>query len=196
MSLYPLETPVPPADLIALSPGYRVPPDLATVPTPLGIRGLRPWGPQHQIECSKQCCRLRDVKRVTASCCNDVMIPYKRSRPDRDAVLWLFGFFGYRLPIEPSAVFVQPCALQEPFRRLSLFPCKNKKSLTKQHQYNTRNKDQINIPKHSSLSYHKSFLTSCIRDFATLPSSVLSTQGYHSFAHKCKNLLLTNVKQQ
>ena len=24
--------PVPPADLIALSPGYRVPPDLATVP--------------------------------------------------------------------------------------------------------------------------------------------------------------------
>ena len=73
---------------------------------------------------------------------------------------------------------------------------KNKKSLTKQHQYNTRNKDQLNIPKHSSLSYHKSFLTSCIRDFATLPSSVLSTQGYHSFAHKCKNLLLTNVKQQ
>ena len=25
-------SPVPPADLIALSPGYRVPPDLATVP--------------------------------------------------------------------------------------------------------------------------------------------------------------------
>ena len=32
MSRYVLETPVPPADLIALSPGYRVPPDLATVP--------------------------------------------------------------------------------------------------------------------------------------------------------------------
>ena len=29
---YALEFPVPPADLIALSPGYRVPPDLATVP--------------------------------------------------------------------------------------------------------------------------------------------------------------------
>ena len=27
-----LESPVPPADLIALSPGYRVPPDLATIP--------------------------------------------------------------------------------------------------------------------------------------------------------------------
>ena len=32
MSRYALESPVPPADLIALSPGYRVPPDFATVP--------------------------------------------------------------------------------------------------------------------------------------------------------------------
>ena len=32
MSRYALESPVPPADLIALSPGYRVPQDLATVP--------------------------------------------------------------------------------------------------------------------------------------------------------------------
>ena len=32
MSWYALESPVPLADLIALSPGYRVPPDLATVP--------------------------------------------------------------------------------------------------------------------------------------------------------------------
>ena len=31
MSRYALEFPVPPADLIALSPGYRVPPDLATI---------------------------------------------------------------------------------------------------------------------------------------------------------------------
>ena len=32
MSRYALEFPVPPADLIAPSLGYRVPPDLATVP--------------------------------------------------------------------------------------------------------------------------------------------------------------------
>ena len=32
VSRYALESPVPPADLAALSPGYRVPPDLATVP--------------------------------------------------------------------------------------------------------------------------------------------------------------------
>ena len=35
MSRYALESPVPPADLIALSPGYRVPLDLATPPMPL-----------------------------------------------------------------------------------------------------------------------------------------------------------------
>ena len=32
MSRYALESPVPLADLIALSPGYRVLPDLATIP--------------------------------------------------------------------------------------------------------------------------------------------------------------------
>ena len=32
MSRYALESPVPPADLIAPSPGNRVPPDLATIP--------------------------------------------------------------------------------------------------------------------------------------------------------------------
>ena len=49
-------------------------------PTSLGIRGLCPQRPQCRIECLKRCCRLRDVKRVTASCCNDVMISYKSSR--------------------------------------------------------------------------------------------------------------------
>ena len=32
MLRYVLESPIPPADLIALSPGYRVPLDLATIP--------------------------------------------------------------------------------------------------------------------------------------------------------------------
>ena len=39
MSWYALESPVPPADLIVLSPGYRVLPDLATIPyVPLHTR--------------------------------------------------------------------------------------------------------------------------------------------------------------
>ena len=32
VSWYALESPVPPADLVALSPGYQVLPDLATIP--------------------------------------------------------------------------------------------------------------------------------------------------------------------
>ena len=66
-------------------------------PAGLGNRPLRPWAyavlrswrPQRWIECSKRHCRLRDVKRITASCRNDVMIPYKRSCPVGNAVLWL-----------------------------------------------------------------------------------------------------------
>ena len=45
MSRYALESPVPPADLIALSPGYRVPPDLATIPyAPLAYAVCAPGG--------------------------------------------------------------------------------------------------------------------------------------------------------
>ena len=72
-----------------LSPGYKVPPDLATVPLPFSMRGLRLQCPQRRFECSKWHCRHRDVKCIIFSCRNDVMNPYKRSRPDRDAFLWL-----------------------------------------------------------------------------------------------------------
>ena len=89
-------------------------------PTSLGIRGLRSRRPQRQMECLKRRCRLRDVKHVTASCRNDVMISYKSSRPVGNTRT--FQLFIGRLPTILSAVFVQPCALPEPFRRLSLFP--------------------------------------------------------------------------
>ena len=53
MSRCVLEPPMLPADLFVPSPGYEVPPDLATVPRPLvytfcGLRCL-----QHQFECSE-----------------------------------------------------------------------------------------------------------------------------------------------
>ena len=45
MSRYALEFPVPPADLVALSPGYRVPLDLATIPyAPLAYAVCTPGG--------------------------------------------------------------------------------------------------------------------------------------------------------
>ena len=84
-----LEPPVLPADLFVLSPGYKVLPDLATVSPPFSMCSLRSQCPQHQFECPKWRCRHRDVKRIIFSYRNDIMNPYKRSRPDRDAVLWL-----------------------------------------------------------------------------------------------------------
>ena len=56
---------------------------------PFGIRGLRSQRPQRWIKCSERRCPLRDVKRVTTSCCNDVMISYKRLRLVGNAVLSL-----------------------------------------------------------------------------------------------------------
>ena len=94
VSWYALEFPVPPADLIALSPGYRVPPDLATVPYVPRYSGLCSRRPQRRIECSKRRCRLRDVKCVVASCRNDVMISYKSSHPVGNRTTFQL-FIGY-----------------------------------------------------------------------------------------------------
>ena len=66
---------------------------------------------------------------------------------------------------------------------------KNKKSLIKSHRYNTRNKKQLNIPKHESSSYHNSFLCASIRDFSTLPNSIVSCTSIQAFVTKCKQHL-------
>ena len=48
-----LEPPVLPADLFVLSPGYKVLPDLATMPLPSSMRGLHSQCPQRRFECLK-----------------------------------------------------------------------------------------------------------------------------------------------
>ena len=88
MSMCVLEPPVLPADLFVPSPGYEVPPDLATVPRPLVYTFCGSRCPKRRFKCSEWRCRYCDVKHVI-SCRSDVMNPYKRSRPDRNAVLWL-----------------------------------------------------------------------------------------------------------
>ena len=111
--------PVLPADLIALSPGYRSPAGLGNCPLrPLAYAVRAPGARNIGSNVQKWCYQHRDVKRVITSRRTDVMSPYKKSHPVRNAVL-----LGYRLPIELSAGFVQPCAIPEPFRRLSLFSC-------------------------------------------------------------------------
>ena len=53
VSQYALESPVPLADLIALSPGYRIPPDLATVP----------YAPSAYAVCAPGGCNVRSNVR-------------------------------------------------------------------------------------------------------------------------------------
>ena len=66
---------------------------------------------------------------------------------------------------------------------------KNNKPLNKKHEYNTRNKKQLNIPKHETSSYHNSFLCASIRDFSTLPHSIASCTSIHTFVVQCKQHL-------
>ena len=66
---------------------------------------------------------------------------------------------------------------------------KNNNPLTKKHSYNTRNKKQLNIPKHASSSYHNSFLCASIRVFSTLPHSIVTCTSIQSFLTKCKQHL-------
>ena len=63
---------------------------------------------------------------------------------------------------------------------------KNNNPLRKQHKYDTRNKNQLNIPKHDSSSYHNSFLCASIRDYSTLPHSITSCASLHTFMVHCK----------
>ena len=66
---------------------------------------------------------------------------------------------------------------------------KNNKPLNKKHGYNTRNKKQLNIPKHETSSFHNSFLCASIRDFSTLPHSIASCTSIHTFVAQCKQHL-------
>ena len=66
---------------------------------------------------------------------------------------------------------------------------KNNKSLNKQHKYDTRNKKQLNIPKHDSSSYHNSFLCAGIRDYSTLPYSITSCTSLYTFMVRCRRFL-------
>ena len=66
---------------------------------------------------------------------------------------------------------------------------KNNKPLNKKHGYNTRNKKQLNIPKHETSSYHNSFLCTSIREFSTLPHSIASCTSNHMFVAQCKQYL-------
>ena len=68
---------------------------------------------------------------------------------------------------------------------------KNNKSLRKLHNYQTRTKKLLNIPRHNTDTYHKSFLISVTRDYSTLPHQLVNITSFQTFVNHCKKHLLS-----
>ena len=64
---------------------------------------------------------------------------------------------------------------------------KNNMNLTKQPNYNTRNKN--NLPLSNKCEYNKSFLIKGISSLARLPPTIRE-KGFKCFVNRCKHLLL------
>ena len=80
-----------------------------------------------------------------------------------------------------------------PAKIVEMISCdKDRKLLRKSHNYQTRTKKVLNIPRHNTGTYHKSFLISVIRDYSTLPERITSVNSYHTFVNLCKKLLLSS----
>ena len=66
---------------------------------------------------------------------------------------------------------------------------KNNISLRKSHKYQTRTKKLLNIPRHNTGTYHKSFLISVMRDYSTLPYQIVNINSFQTFVNHCKKHL-------
>ena len=81
-----------------------------------------------------------------------------------------------------------------PIKLTNMISCdKNNKPLRKSHTYQTREKKFLNIPRHNTDAYHKSFLISITRDYSSLPHHIVKTPSFHSFVNHCKKYLLSTT---
>ena len=64
------------------------------------------------------------------------------------------------------------------------------KSLEKRHNYNTRNKNKLNLPKINNKLYRDSFLYQSNKEFLLLPKIITSKPSYHPFTKTVKLALL------
>ena len=64
-------------------------------------------------------------------------------------------------------------------------------SLTKTHSYNTRNKNNLNLPMSSRKTYYNSFLVQSLKKFSTLPMEIRDCSNIEQFTHKVKKSYLT-----
>ena len=65
------------------------------------------------------------------------------------------------------------------------------KPLSKNHNYNTRYKKDLNIPQAKYKSYHTSYLCKALSDYTQIPVSIKNTNTIGSFVRQLKKYLLT-----
>ena len=68
----------------------------------------------------------------------------------------------------------------------------NMQSITKTHQYSTRNKHIPNLPHVVANKYRTSFLYRAIKEYSDLKPSVQNCKSLISFSHSCKKTFLSN----
>ena len=61
------------------------------------------------------------------------------------------------------------------------------KTLEKKHNYNTRNKKELNLPMTDNSKYHNSFLVQAIKCYSALPQTLKDCTTYGTFVNKLKN---------
>ena len=61
------------------------------------------------------------------------------------------------------------------------------KTLTKEHNYNTRNKKELNLPMTENSKYHSSFLFQAIKHYSKLPHALKGCTTYGTFVRKLKD---------
>ena len=59
-------------------------------------------------------------------------------------------------------------------------------SLKKKHKYDTRNKNELNLPKVVNNKYHKSFLFQGIKHYSVLPQNIKVCTAHGTFITKLK----------
>ena len=61
------------------------------------------------------------------------------------------------------------------------------KTLMKEHNYNTRNKKELNLPMTENSKYHSSFLFQAIKCYSKLPHALKGCTTYGTFVRKLKD---------
>ena len=64
------------------------------------------------------------------------------------------------------------------------------KTLVKDHVYNTRHKQDFNLPSAKYKAYHNSYLVTAIKDYSSLPISLKNENKYILFIKKLKQHIL------